>query len=339
MTKYDNPVLSTFFLAGKILLLTVLLFVCFAVGARVAGMGGSSEAENTAGVRSPVESGAAERAESTGVADSDSTETTNPASSSGSQRAPSARIMVSLLVVCIANTLVIAFLVIRSRWTGLQLVAAVALVFYGSMSVMSQIEAAVFLDMGGLVRKSLIMGAVIVAPFSFLAVLVLGRMRRGNAHPEVNSRLKLPLQEWIWKGAVGVFIYVVLYLTFGYFIAWQNPELRELYGGREPRGFLALLQSSVMGWLVPLQCLRGALWILLALPVIRMMKGHWMEAALAVGLCFAVLMNSQLLIPNPIMKESVRMTHLVETASSNFLFGLVIAALFHRRHSHSAREP
>lgn len=310
MRKQQNPILYAFLLTGKVLLLTVLLFACYAVGAQASGMGRSSKASDAARVQSPVGSDAVPSAE-----------------------APSATMMVSLLVVCIVNTLVITFLVLRSRWTGLRLVAAVALVFYGSMTVMPQIEVAVFLGMGKLVRASLIMGAVIVVPFSFLAVLVLGRMRRGGAYSGANRRLGLPRQEWIWKGIVGVSTYVTLYLIFGYFIAWQNPALRELYGGTEPRSFLALLQSSIMGWLVPLQCLRGALWILLALPVIRMMKGHWAEAALAVGLCFAVLMNSQLLLPNPLMEESVRMTHLVETASSNFLFGLVIVGLFHRRHS------
>jgi len=75
----------------------------------------------------------------------------------------------------------------------------------------------------------------------------------------------------------------------------------------------------------------------LALPVIRMMKGHWWEAGLAVGLLFAVLMNSQLLLPNPYMPEAVRLTHLAETASSNFIFGWLIVLLLNRHHS-SLRE-
>jgi hypothetical protein len=40
--------------------------------------------------------------------------------------------------------------------------------------------------------------------------------------------------------------------------------------------------------------------------------------------CFAVVMNSQLLLPNPLMPHEVRMVHLVETATSNFLFGWLI---------------
>jgi hypothetical protein len=35
-------------------------------------------------------------------------------------------------------------------------------------------------------------------------------------------------------------------------------------------------------------------------------------------------MNSQLLLPNPYMPPTVRMVHLLETATSNFLFGWLI---------------
>lgn len=62
------------------------------------------------------------------------------------------------------------------------------------------------------------------------------------------------------------------------------------------------------------------------------MKGRWQETALALGLLFAVLMNTQLLLPNPYMPETVRMTHLIETASSNFFFGLLVGWLLTQHH-------
>jgi hypothetical protein len=47
----------------------------------------------------------------------------------------------------------------------------------------------------------------------------------------------------------------------------------------------------------------------------------------AVGLLFAVLVNAQLLLPNPYMPDAVRMAHLIETASSTFIFGLLVGWL------------
>jgi hypothetical protein len=58
-----------------------------------------------------------------------------------------------------------------------------------------------------------------------------------------------------------------------------------------------------------------------------MLKGDWRETALAIGVTFALLGNVQLLLPNPYMPEPVRMAHLLETASSNFLFGLLVGWL------------
>ena len=57
-----------------------------------------------------------------------------------------------------------------------------------------------------------------------------------------------------------------------------------------------------------------------------MMRGKWWEAGLAVALLFATA-SSLLLIPNPLMPPEVRMAHLVETVTSNFLFGWLLTIL------------
>jgi len=69
------------------------------------------------------------------------------------------------------------------------------------------------------------------------------------------------------------------------------------------------------------------IWAFLGWLVVRIVGVHKVETPLAVGLAFAVLMNSQLLLPNPFMPEAVRMAHLLETATSNFIFGMLVGAL------------
>ena len=73
--------------------------------------------------------------------------------------------------------------------------------------------------------------------------------------------------------------------------------------------------------------MRALLWVTLAVPVIKMTKGKWWESGLAVALLFGVFMNSLLLLPNPLMPAEVRMVHLVETATSNFLFGWLVVLI------------
>jgi hypothetical protein len=125
-----------------------------------------------------------------------------------------------------------------------------------------------------------------------------------------------------------VIAYLFLYFTFGYFIAWKNEAVRAYYGGSDPGSFVThitnLLRAEPLLFL--LQVVRALLWTAIAVPVIKMMKGGWWETGLAVAVLFAV-MTSQLLLPNPLMPDEVRMVHLVETATSNFLFGWLVVLI------------
>jgi len=153
-----------------------------------------------------------------------------------------------------------------------------------------------------------------------------GESLRPNAANEDGPRLRMPPGEWAVKLSLITIAYVVIYFTFGCYIAWQNAAVRAYYGGSDPGSFLAQMTAVAKDtpWLLPLQIARAFMWTAIAVPVIRMMKGEWWEAGLAVALLFAVVMNSQLLLPNALMPQEVRMVHLVETASSNFLFGWLV---------------
>jgi hypothetical protein len=90
----------------------------------------------------------------------------------------------------------------------------------------------------------------------------------------------------------------------------------------------SLIETSP--WLFGVQAIRALLWVVIALPVINMLKGSRLETAILIALLFSVVMNTQLLLPNPYMPGAVRMAHLVETASSNFIFGFLVGWLLSR---------
>jgi hypothetical protein len=244
---------------------------------------------------------------------------------------------ITLLAVCALNAAVLAYVILRSRWSGWRLVVTVFFVFYGVTTFMSQIESAVFITRlpPGALPRLFLMGALVAAPFSALAVLILGKRTAAPPDGGHNESLRMSPSEWAWRLAAIAVVYVTLYFTFGYFLAWRHPEVRAYYDGVDAGGFFAHMATVVRDtpWLIPFQLARALLWTAIALPVIRMMKGERLETALAVGLLFSVVMNSQLLLPNPYMPEAVRMAHLVETASSNFLFGAFIGWLLSGRHA------
>src|SRR5215204_905116 len=244
--------------------------------------------------------------------------------------------LAALWAVSFLNTAVLAYVIVRSRRSGWELVLTIFFILYGVTTIMPQIETAFFLTRlpPGMLPRLFLSGALIAALFSPLAVLLLGKRSADPTEDKGPPRLKMPAGEWVGKLSLIVIAYVVIYFTFGYFIAWKSAAVRAYYGGSDPGSFPAQMSSVVRDTplLLPLQAVRALLWAAIAVPVIRMMKGRWWEAGLAVALLFAVVMNSQLLLPNPLMPREVRMVHLLETASSNFLFGwLVVLVLRGRR--------
>jgi hypothetical protein len=281
-------------LALKMIALTIILFICIAVAGGVVGLSGTAQTSEPAG-----------------------------------------KATLRLIAVCFLEVTVLTHLIVRSRWTGWHLMAAVAFVFYGVTTFMPQIESAVFLTRlpAGTVPRLFLMGVLVAVPISVLAVLILGKRKPETGDAAANPRLVMTTREWAWKLTVIALAYVILYFTFGYFIAWRNPAVLEYYRGVDEGAFLVHMGTVVRDrpWLIPFQIVRAMCWVALALPVVRMLKGQWQETALSLALLFAVVMNAQLLLPNPYMPEPVRMAHLVETASSNFIFGWLVGWLLTQR--------
>jgi hypothetical protein len=255
--------------------------------------------------------------------------------------AEQATILPALLTLSFLNTTVLAYLVYRSRWTGWKLVLTLCFVIFGVTTVMPQIETAVFVTLPpGLLPGLFGAGFLFAATFSPLAVLVLGNRNAYDTSENDAYQLPRSLSQWIWKLSLIALVYVSLYFTFGYFVAWQSPAVRAYYRGTDAGNFFVQMSRTLRDspWLLLLQFFRGLLWAALAVPVIRMMKGKWWEAGLAVALLFGVVMNTQLLLPNPLMPKEVRMAHLLETAVSNFIFGWVLVWILRDRTSHVAEH-
>jgi hypothetical protein len=275
------------FLAVKLIALTFILFIIFSIGGQLAGI------TNNSARLDPAQAG---------------------------------QLALFLLVACFLETLVIAYPILRSRWTGWRLVLTIFGVFFGIATFLSQIESIVFLKVlvniiqDGLIAKLFVQGLIVAGLYAPLAVLILGKMRRPkeqNNLPEPDRRLPATWPQWLWRLSLIAVVYIIIYISFGYFVAWQSPEVREFY---------ANLQTPP--WMLPFQFLRGLIWAGLAIPVITMMKGKKWEAGLAVALLYSVLMGIMLIIPhNPIMPDAVRIAHLKELLSSNFLFGWLVVLI------------
>lgn len=244
-----------------------------------------------------------------------------------------------LLIIAFADVLVIAALILTSQWHGWKLALGLGLAYYGAVTFLMQIETWYFLSSvtvgPQLLPRLFLMGIPPGLVFIPLAVWILGK-GRATAETSPNLALVMPVKQWLWKLAAIAVAYLVLYWGAGYFIAWQNPELRAFYG--QPGDALPFLTHTANTLrndplLFPFQILRALLWILCALPVIRGSKVNPWWTALLVGLLFSVPQNLGHLLANPLLPiASVRLSHLIETASSTFVFGTIVVWLLHREH-------
>ena len=247
-----------------------------------------------------------------------------------------AALFAGLALVASVDAIVAALIVLSSRWSGWGLAGAVAFSMIGVTGVMPVSEAAWFGPALGITPGMIpglilpqIAGGIVFAP---LAVWILGRFKRADASP--GSALKIgkampqmhwTWHSWAWRLSMIAVVYFLLYYSFGLLIAWQNPALRSMYNAP------ANPQLYDLSRLLPLQLIRALLWTAFALTVVRGSRGAPWRIACLTGLLLALPMNIGLVLPNPFMPDpSVRMSHFIETTSSNFLFGLFITWLLYR---------
>src|SRR4051812_32161527 len=205
---------------------------------------------------------------------------------------PPAGFFAPFLLFSVCVSAVMAYLAIRSGRYGFKLMATLAFIMYSVMTVASQIESLFFLQSKmplALIERLFLQGAITTILFVPCVVLIMGQLRSHNLSPapEFNA---VPAADWLFRLASTIVIFEFLYMFFGYYVAWQNPELRHFYGGGELNGFIAAL---VTNWrttpsIYALQILRALLFFACILLVVRRFKGPRWEAALARSACLTV---------------------------------------------------
>jgi hypothetical protein len=224
---------------------------------------------------------------------------------------------------CAGGTL--SYLILKSRWHGWMLAGTVFGSMYGIGTVASQVESVAFLSNKlpqGMIRAIFVQGAIAAALFAPLAVLGLGKWRAASVDMPSRPTARWKLALTLSRMAMLVAAFVFLYLFFGYYVAWRNPELRRYYGGPELATFWAALRHNWTSspWIYALAAARALLYVACLYPLVRMLHASRRESALAAALfssCWATI----LLLPNPLMPASVARSHFWETLGFNLVFG------------------
>lgn len=313
----------------KVLLLTGIMFVLFSTAYSLTGVASDPS------LASPE----AEASE-TGTADPEQ-ENTGAAPPSSVSTVDQSRMALIVLSVCFLQALAVSIAVLRSRSTGWRLMLAIFAVLFIGSAIVSHIDSLFFMrDLSrALIGKMVLANLLISAVFSAAAVWILGRAR-GNGQQPAPSELEHHSQgQWVLVFLALTALHVILYFVFGYYVAWQSPEVRAFYGGEDPGSFWLQMVSVAKGspLLIPVQVLRGLLWALMAVILTSTLAGsRWSVALITAGFFIAVFCMP-LLFPNPLMPDAVRQAHLVETVLSRGLFGFFavwfVRSPLHLRHT------
>jgi len=212
---------------------------------------------------------------------------------------------------------VLSYVVVRSRWSGTQLMCAIFVACFGLYTFIPQSEA--MLVMAGrlapatsaLLTAHGFLGALL---YSFVLVALMGRLREGEVVRE-SARLHMPAGEWLWKVCVCM-------------VVGPSADLAAraaLWSWMQPAGLPPLFHT------VSLLVGRSLLLIAFMLPVIKMLRGGRLEAALVVGLLLAVLAGiAPLTVAGLFLPEMFRPGHVLGITVANLLYGLLVGYLFSR---------
>lgn len=233
---------------------------------------------------------------------------------------PDASTMGALLLHLMVNSFFIIFLLRRLSLKGFSLIAATAVSVYGLQIFMTQIETWIFIKSFPQITPYLLFTIFTSNLIQIFAITIVGYfIWKPSLTTDVLNKESNRLKRKGWKLAILSVTYMILYFTFGYFVAWQLESLKDFY------------RNTVIGIgnveLAFIQITRGALWVLLCLPIVFNLKGGRSAKLVIVPLMMALLPTILLLMPNPFMPFPIRMTHFVEVFLSNGIFGILISLL------------
>ena len=231
--------------------------------------------------------------------------------------------------VCVFNSFLLSVLFWLTRtYSGISKTIGLFGFCFIVQFVLMQMES-VFFGEGIGIQNSQV-ASIIIAGFIVSALTVLaGVAIASKLSAEPKRPFALVVDEWrpfvLPFLLLSCVVYPLIYLTFGYYIAWQNENLRIFYTkSSEMTSFFHQGAGSFADGLYFFQILRAVIWVIATVPLVIMLR-HLRGYYLLVGLFTSLLPAAQLFIPNPYMPQEIAMVHFVETASSNFIWGVLIA--------------
>ena len=208
-------------------------------------------------------------------------------------------------------------LALRTEWRGWTLGAAVAAIPL-AVALINGIEGIYFLPNSHIEWPRILAQIALAAVLSVPVWMLLFGRRAASPAEHFHPIAAKSRAERAWKFVVSDVAYLVLYFVAGTII-W--PYIKDFYATQTLPSVSTILVLELL--------LRGPVFILLCLLIVRMLGLPRLSGALAAGAIFTLVSGvAPLLIPNPYFPDAVRWAHICEVGSSNFVFGAIVGWLW-----------
>jgi hypothetical protein len=231
----------------------------------------------------------------------------------------------------LGNAIILVWVGRRSTYKGLALWGQLLVLSFVAQVFMTQIETGYFLSAFPLLQGNfevyrLVMSGLITSALVTLLVtaLVGGFTKKQRPQPTFSVTNDDAVRSGWWLA----FVYVALYMLFGYYVAWQIAELRAFYtGSTELLSVFGQWGATLMDRpeILVFQYFRGVLWLLCLIPLFKGFSGKRTELVILSALALALLPTMQLAFANPLMPPGVSLGHFWEVSISTGIYGALCA--------------
>ncbi|MDR0878252.1 MAG: hypothetical protein LBN21_09375 [Treponema sp.] len=229
-----------------------------------------------------------------------------------------------LLIISAWTCFTIYFIIKNTQLTGNKLFLNTLFIMFFVQYFMTQIETLFFNTAFQVLTRLDVLYIMLAGLFPLLATIPLLIKFFQSKKSALEVKAINPKTTTLKLGIIGI-LYLCVYMLFGYFVAWQFEELRIFYSGSpEKLSFFGQLLNNIKTnpVIYPFQIIRGILFgtaIVILRNLLPNNKKVFIIAVCLVYLCTAI----QLIVPNPLFPDKVRIAHLLEMASSMLLFGII----------------
>lgn len=241
-----------------------------------------------------------------------------------------------MLLVSLLGAIALSINVKLSEWSGIKLILALGLSFWGIEYFVAQIETFYFREAFTFMTNIEILNimlrglttTIIVVP---LTVIIFGK-RKATGKISIKEILeRIEIKSWVKKAPFFALLYIIIYLFFGYYVAWQFEAVRLFYSGTtEQLNFISQIVMTIkeMPLFLPYHSIRGLLWVVFSIPIILMMKGSRIKTIISLMLIFSYH-GFQIIMAQGIFPPDVLIGHTIETTISACIYGGLIGYMFY----------